>query len=96
MMTTLRKARESGKLDQFAKDHDTDAPGDETAFNATLQSMAGDIIHLTYHAPARRQMACNSPIKSFTTKTRPAATLKLSVGPMAVSARTVARLATQP
>ena len=40
-MTTLKQARESGKLDQFAKDHDTDAPGDETAFNATLQSMAG-------------------------------------------------------
>ena len=40
-MTTLKQARESGKLDQFAKDHESDAPGDETAFNATLQSMAG-------------------------------------------------------
>ena len=40
-MTTLRKARESGKLDQFAKDHDADAPGDEAAFNRALQSMAG-------------------------------------------------------
>ena len=40
-MTNLKKARESGSLDQFAKDRDADAPGDETAFNATLQSMAG-------------------------------------------------------
>jgi hypothetical protein len=41
MMTTLRQAREQGKLDQFAKDHEADAPGDEDAFNATLASMAG-------------------------------------------------------
>jgi hypothetical protein len=40
-VTTLRKARESGKLDQFAKDHEADAPGDEAAFNRALQSMAG-------------------------------------------------------
>ena len=40
-MTTLRKAREVGKLYQFAKDREADAPGDEAAFNATLQSMAG-------------------------------------------------------
>ena len=40
-MTTLREARDSGKLDQFAKDRETDAPGDEAAFNATLLSMAG-------------------------------------------------------
>lgn len=40
-MTTLRKARAESKLDQFAKDHDTDAPGDEKAFNRALQSMAG-------------------------------------------------------
>ena len=40
-MTSLRKARDSGKLDQFAKDHEADDPGDEAAFNATLQSMAG-------------------------------------------------------
>jgi hypothetical protein len=38
---SLRKARESGSLDQFAKDHEADAPGDEAAFNRTLQSMAG-------------------------------------------------------
>lgn len=38
-MTTLRKAREEGKLDQFAADHE--APGDEAAFNRALQSMAG-------------------------------------------------------
>lgn len=27
-MTNLKKAREQGKLDQFAKEHETDAPGD--------------------------------------------------------------------
>ncbi len=31
-MKTLRQAREAGKLDQFAKDHEADAPGDEAAF----------------------------------------------------------------
>jgi hypothetical protein len=41
MMTTLKQAREQGKLDQFAADHDADPPGDEAAFNATLASMAG-------------------------------------------------------
>ena len=40
-MTTLRQARDAGKLDQFAKDREADPPGDEAAFNATLQSMAG-------------------------------------------------------
>ncbi len=40
-MTSLRKARDAGKLDQFAKDHEADAPGDEEAFNRALQSMAG-------------------------------------------------------
>lgn len=40
-MTTLREARKSGKLDQFAKDHEADAPGDEAAFSRALQSMAG-------------------------------------------------------
>lgn len=40
-MTNLRQARESGKLDQFAKEHAADAPGDEAAFNRALQSMAG-------------------------------------------------------
>ena len=40
-MTNLRKAREQGKLDQFAKEHDADTPGDEEAFNRALQSMAG-------------------------------------------------------
>lgn len=40
-MTTLKEARESGNLDQFAKDHEADTPGDEAAFNAVLNSMAG-------------------------------------------------------
>lgn len=40
-MTTLRKARDEGKLDQFAEDHAADAPGDKEAFNRALKSMAG-------------------------------------------------------
>ena len=40
-MTTLKQAREQGKLDQFAKDHEADPPGDEEAFSRALQSMAG-------------------------------------------------------
>ena len=40
-MITLREALAQGKLDQFAKDRETDAPGDEAAFNRALQSMAG-------------------------------------------------------
>ena len=40
-MTTLKQARDTGKLEQFAKDLETDAPGDEAAFNRALQSMAG-------------------------------------------------------
>jgi hypothetical protein len=41
-MTSLREARESGKLDEFAKERDADTPpGDEAAFNRALRSMAG-------------------------------------------------------
>lgn len=40
-MATLKQARDNGKLDQFAKDRDADAPGDEKAFNLALVSMAG-------------------------------------------------------
>jgi len=40
-MTTLRKARELGQLEQFAKEHDAYTPGDEAAFNRALESMAG-------------------------------------------------------
>jgi hypothetical protein len=40
-MTTLREARDSGNIDQFAKERDADTPpGDEAAFNRALQSMA--------------------------------------------------------
>ena len=41
MVINLKQAREKGKLDQFAKDHDADPPGDGEAFNRALQSMAG-------------------------------------------------------
>lgn len=40
-LTTLRKARDEGKLDKFAEEHEADAPGDEEAFNRALASMAG-------------------------------------------------------
>lgn len=40
-MTTLRKARDTGNLKQFAADHESDPPGDEDAFNRLLGSMAG-------------------------------------------------------
>ena len=39
-MTTLREARDQGKLEQFAKARDIAPPGDETRFNATLAAMA--------------------------------------------------------
>ena len=40
-MTTLREARESGKLEQFVAEHEISPAGDEAAFNATLRAMAG-------------------------------------------------------
>lgn len=40
-MTTLRRARLDGRLDDFAAEHEADAPGDEDAFNRALASMAG-------------------------------------------------------
>ncbi len=40
-MTTLKEARDRGTIAQFAKDRETEAPGDKTAFEATFQSMAG-------------------------------------------------------
>lgn len=40
-MANLKQARKEGKNDQFAADHETDPPGDETAFNRALTSMAG-------------------------------------------------------
>ena len=39
-MATLKQARDSGNLDQFAKERDADAPGDEKTFNRALASMA--------------------------------------------------------
>jgi hypothetical protein len=40
-MTTLKEAREAGKLAKFVKEHRRDPKGDATAFNHTLQAMAG-------------------------------------------------------
>ena len=40
-MASLKHARDHGKLDQFAKDREADAPGCEHRFNRALASMAG-------------------------------------------------------
>lgn len=40
-MTTLKQARDAGKLDQFVKEHENDPRGDKRAFDRTLTSMAG-------------------------------------------------------
>lgn len=40
-MTTLREAREQGKLKEFIAEHKDDAPGDGKAFDRTLGAMAG-------------------------------------------------------
>lgn len=42
-MTSIKKARDEGKLDQFAKEHEAVAPGDGDAFNRALRSMAGKL-----------------------------------------------------
>ena len=39
-MTTLRDARESGKIGDFIKEHRADPKGDADRFNATLTAMA--------------------------------------------------------
>jgi hypothetical protein len=41
-MTSLRKARDEGKVEEFAAKRETDTPpGDEAKFNRVLGSMAG-------------------------------------------------------
>jgi hypothetical protein len=42
-MTTLKQARDTGKLDQFIAERETEAApaGDAKAFNRTLAAMAG-------------------------------------------------------
>jgi hypothetical protein len=40
-MTSLADARKTGSLAQFVKEHRRDPKGDATAFNATLEAMAG-------------------------------------------------------
>ena len=40
-MTTLKEARKNDKLAQFVKEHRHDPKVDATAFNATLEAMAG-------------------------------------------------------
>ena len=39
-MTTLKQARESGKLDQFIKEHEADPQGDADTFNRAVRAMA--------------------------------------------------------
>jgi hypothetical protein len=40
-MTTLKEARDEGKIAQFVKEHRRDPKGSADAFNATLEAMAG-------------------------------------------------------
>lgn len=40
MKTSLRQARDEGKLIQFAAEREGDAPGDADAFNRAVTSMA--------------------------------------------------------
>ena len=40
-MTTLKQAINDGQLAKFVKEHRRDAKGDATAFNQTLEAMAG-------------------------------------------------------
>jgi hypothetical protein len=40
-MTTLKQAREQGKLAEFLRERRDDPTGDPDAFNRALQSMAG-------------------------------------------------------
>ncbi|CAO1652255.1 hypothetical protein NYA22BAC_01709 [Parasphingorhabdus sp. NYA22] len=40
-MTTLKEARQKGKLKEFIKEHEADHDGDEAAIAATLRSMVG-------------------------------------------------------
>ena len=40
-MTSLREAREKGKIKDFVKEHHTEPNGDPDVFNRTLASMAG-------------------------------------------------------
>lgn len=40
-MTSLREARQQGKLDQFIQEHSNDPEGDAEAFDLTVQAMAG-------------------------------------------------------
>lgn len=39
--TSLKTARESGKLAEFITEHEGDAPGDKEAFDAMLAAMVG-------------------------------------------------------
>jgi len=39
-MTTLKQARDQGKIDQFIKEHEADPEGDEEAFNRAVRAMA--------------------------------------------------------
>lgn len=40
-MTTLKDARDKGKLKEFIAEHKGDAPGNADAFDRTLSAMAG-------------------------------------------------------
>lgn len=39
-MTTLKKAKEQGKLEEFIKEHEKDALGDKDKFDKTLDAIS--------------------------------------------------------
>ena len=41
-MTTLREARKKGKMEQFVKEHEQDAPGDLDKLDAALKRPASE------------------------------------------------------
>jgi hypothetical protein len=45
----LREARNKGEIAKFVKEHKRDPKGDATAFNSTLEAMAGSGIQLPLH-----------------------------------------------
>ena len=42
-MTTLKDARKKGKLEEFIKEHEKDAPGDEVRMDKTIENMAKSV-----------------------------------------------------
>jgi hypothetical protein len=53
-MTTLREARKQGKLDQFIKEHEEDAPGDREKLDKAIKRPASQKSKEAPKASSRR------------------------------------------